>query len=213
MSLDLSLCMFSTFVLISCSTSYPIEPWAFYVSFDVARRDKTIYRLTQSVESPEQDFGALDLGTISWLDSVHQVDRVSFRVVISSSDLSKVPRSKKTRKRIKLSITINIFGHGNMAEEVGENHSRSGVYLQHPVFLEAGIKYANPHYLYPDDTRTDLRPLIGPVLADTRLNRVSHVVGKIIDSLGTVQLPQSRNDANRFQYTSRTFLVDTELRR
>ena len=189
-----------------------IEPWASYITFEVERRETTVYQLTQSVESCNQDLGVLDLVTASYLHSVHELEGVSFRAVISSGHLNNIPR-KKTRKAVKLDITINILGPEDIAEDVGEELGKVGGYLQHPVFLEAGIKYANPHYFYAHDNMTDLRSLIGPVLSDTKQNRVSHVVEKIMDSIETVQTSQSRQDASRYQCMSSIFLKNTELKR
>lgn len=95
-----------------------------------------------------EDFAVLDLITTAYLHSLSQFSDLSFTAVVSSSWLSNIPR-KATYKKTIIDITVNVMGPDNLADDVGEAVAAALGYFQHPVFLEAGIPYVNPHYYYP----------------------------------------------------------------
>ena len=186
-----------------------ILPWTCFYTFGVVLRGNS-YHLTQSAEGVDDDFGVLDLVTTSYLCTLRDFRRLSFSAVVSSASLGKIPR-KATRKTTIVDATINILGPEELAISVGEALTDASCYLQHPVFLEPGTRYANPHYFYPDDTMTDLRHFIGPKTDDSRSARVAQGIGNVLESLSNVPIPGSR-ECN-IETEASNYLVNTRLKR
>lgn len=134
------------------------------------------------LDDDASDFAVVDLATAVCLDSLLQFSSLSFAAVASFSELPILP-SVKSRKKPIIDITVNISGPKHLAEEVGEAIAAASGYLQHPLLLDPGTVYINPHYLYPEDQATDLSHLIGPVKVNTLATRVSREVETILDSL------------------------------
>ncbi|KAK6343600.1 hypothetical protein TWF730_011191 [Orbilia blumenaviensis] len=182
-----------------------INPWTSFHVFNLEYKDYA-YRLA---EDDGSTFGVLDNNTTLQLKSIQGLGEISFRVVISSSNFSRIPKnacSKKTR----INVTINILGPENIAEKVGEKLEDEQTYLQHPVFLEQGIKYANPHYFYDDEALADLRHLIGPMPTDNKSQQISRDIQSILESLDHVQIPLTHGFG--IERIESLRLVETKLR-
>ncbi|KAF3937496.1 hypothetical protein ABW19_dt0201046 [Dactylella cylindrospora] len=193
-------------------SDFSIQPWTRFCNFHVTKRGE-IYKLGQSLAYADNGFGRLDNITASYLDSLQNIQGVTFQAVISSPQVEKIPREKsqkKTQKKTRIDLTINIFGPEAIAEEVGDALSGVSGYLQHPVYLEDGIKYANPHYFYPGDTMEDIRHLIGPIPIDEKSERVSQGIAGLLASLEKRTPLSQRPDVDLTAASSR--LVDTKLK-
>ncbi|KAF3316751.1 hypothetical protein TWF173_001414 [Orbilia oligospora] len=163
-----------------------IQPWTSFHSFDLQHQEGA-YLLSKPDSTT---FGMIDFRTALCLRRLQGFDGVFFRAVISSTSFGKIPR-KPTKKKTRIDITINIVGPEDTIHRVGDALDEAHAYLQHPVFLESGTKYLNPHYLYDGDIMSDLRHLIGPMPADERLQRMSQAVENVLESLGEAHLPVS----------------------
>lgn len=121
--------------------------------------------------------------TVSYLYILRDIPNLYFNAVISIKELDRIPR-KPTQKKAVINVTININGPEEFTERVGETLGSVSAYLQHPLFLESGIRYVNPHYLYPDDIMTDLSHLVGPRMSDLKATRISQDIESLLSSLG-----------------------------
>ncbi|KAK6526014.1 hypothetical protein TWF281_011055 [Arthrobotrys megalospora] len=184
-----------------------VQPWTSFHVFDVKQGENIdAYRL---LDSSGTNLGLVDSYTSLRLNSIEALGGISFRAVISSPNFNKIPR-KPTSKKTRIEITINIFGPEDIADNAGQALNKARGYLQHPLFLEGGIKYANPHYFYVDDAMTDLRHLIGPLPTNEKLRRISRAVENILDSLESAQIPTSLN--YDIEATERNCLIGTKLK-
>ncbi|QYS97699.1 hypothetical protein H0G86_004920 [Trichoderma simmonsii] len=156
-------------------------PWArFYTVKVVFSEDK--YYLVLSTDVSEIQFAVLDVLTFSYLYALRDIPNLYFNAVISVRDLDRMPH-KPTQKQAVINVTINIYGPEKFTEVVGETLASGSAYLQHPMVLESGIRYVNPHYLYPDDITTDLSHLVGPRMSDLRATRISQEIESLLSSL------------------------------
>ncbi|KAK6507853.1 hypothetical protein TWF481_006275 [Arthrobotrys musiformis] len=174
------------------SPSSIAQPWTSFHSFNLRNQGGTDTWLL--AEPNGTYFGRIDFLTASRLRGLRTLRGVSLCAVLASSDFDKIPR-QTSRKRPRIDITINITGPEDFADTVGRTLEDAGAYLQHPVFLEAGIKYANPHYFYVGDGMIDLRHLIGPAptAADVQSQRMSRAVEDAMESLGRARIPMSHS--------------------
>jgi len=51
-------------------------------------------------------------------------------------------------------ITLNIYGHCSIVDDVGKALSLMKVYLQQPTLVDSGVRYDNPHYFKPQGQTT-----------------------------------------------------------
>jgi len=129
-----------------------------------------------------QNLGTLDLITCGHLQSLAKYSALSFIAVVSSTSLKPAARKQKLKKQI-VPISLNIIGPENLLDEVGDTLAERSAYLQHPFFLEAGMRYVNPQYLFSENEHKDLRHLIGPPIVDSRSMQISKGVEEALESL------------------------------
>lgn len=186
-------------------------PWNRFHTFKVVSHG-VYYYLAQMGGATPEDFAILDLVTTAYLHSLRQFSDLSFTAILPSSWLSNIPR-KATRKKTIIDITVNVMGPGDLADNVGEVLATASGYFQHPVFLEAGISYVNPHYFYPRNQKSDLRHLIGPAKMDSRATRVSGGIENVLESLdSSLSLPVSM-EGKDVSLVVNQCLIDIELKR
>jgi len=158
------------------------------------------------------DFAVLDLVTATYLHSLRRFTELFYTAVVSSSWLGSISR-KLTRKKTIIDLTVNVMGPENLADDVGEAVAEASGYFQHPVFLEAGIPYINPHYFYPGNRRSDLRHLIGPAKPDSKSIRVYNGIETVLESLDNPQILPVSMEEKDFSLTVNQCLIDTQLKR
>lgn len=185
-------------------------PWSRFHAFQVAQCGNS-YCLTEFAEGIEHNFAELDVITTSHLRALSIFEDISFSAVIGSASLDKISR-KKTKKTTVIDATINILGPEILAGGVGERLADASAYLQHPVFLQAGIRYLNPHYFYFDGIMSDLNHLIGPIQGDARSSRVSQGIENVLQSLGSARTITNSEEYNVENMTN-NFLAATKLKR
>jgi len=136
----------------------------------------------------------LDNDTCDVLRAIHDIPRVIFTGVIETSSLLKLP-SRRTRHD--LSLSINIYTAKSDAKDIGNKLSQASAHLQHPFYLETGLRYFNPQYLQLDGNMRCMTHLVGLDEADYRAKQLSDEIGDILESLdsafvGGVEAAQSK---------------------
>lgn len=136
-------------------------------------------------EDKTQNIGILDLVTSKYMDLLNAIQGLSFVVILSSDDFDTL-RGKAKKASTMFGVSVNIIGPARGAEKVADTLLRNRCFLQHPVFLSPGTKYINPQYFYSEDTKDDLRNLIGPasrVEAETLSRRLRDGLEDVLGSL------------------------------
>lgn len=182
--------------------------------FGVVHRRNCYYLV--DLDDNTRDFAVIDLVTTACLHSLLRFSSLSLAAVVSSSELTVVP-SMKSRKKPIIDITVNVTGPKHLAEGVGKAIAADSGYLQHPLLLDPGTVYINPHYFYPGNQMTDLSHLVGPSKADTLATRVSRGVETILDSLNGDSGLRSPQDTTQKKKDILSVispqLIDTQLKR
>ena len=164
----------------NANIAIPVREWTRFQSFKIVLRKESYY-VTQSAGGTVGDLALLDLVTTRYLRALRSLDGIIFQAVFSSDSLRKI---KSGRKGTILDLALNLLGPEELAREVGEALANVSAYLQHPLFLEASVRYVNPHYYYPNNSMTDLRHMIGPRRDNPRSARVAQGIENVLESLG-----------------------------
>lgn len=137
--------------------------WATYIQLRLSdRKPEGCYNISyEDSEGQKQDIGLLDLITSKYIDLLSSIHELSFNVVLSSQDFE-ILKKKVKKTGMVFEVSVNILGPGKDADKVANILLRNRCFLQHPMFLGPGTKYINPQYFYSEDTKNDLRNLIGP---------------------------------------------------
>ncbi|RYP62194.1 hypothetical protein DL771_009826 [Monosporascus sp. 5C6A] len=157
------------------------RPWSRFHTFQLVARQE-FYHLAQVNGTGTEDVGMLDLITTKHLHSLGTFLELSFTAVIASSNLTNILR-KPTHNKAIVDISVNIMGPERIAGDVGDTLANASAYLQHPFFLQIGIRYINPQYFYSGNEKTDLRHLIDPLTTDPRSMHVSEGIENMLESL------------------------------
>ncbi|RYP51600.1 hypothetical protein DL768_003107 [Monosporascus sp. mg162] len=157
------------------------RPWSRFHTFQLVARQE-FYHLAQVNGTSTEDIGMLDLITTKYLHSLGAFLELSFTAVIASSSLTNILR-KPTHNKAIVGISVNIMGPERIADDVGDALVNASAYLQHPFFLQTGIRYINPQYFYPGNEKTNLRHLIDPPKTDSRSMHVSERIENLLESL------------------------------
>ncbi|KAK3687177.1 P-loop containing nucleoside triphosphate hydrolase protein [Podospora appendiculata] len=119
------------------------------------------------------------------------------------------------RKKPIINLSVNILGPKTLFEDVGLAVDDISRYLQHPIFLEHGMAYMNPHYFYLENEERDLRHFVGPSSADSQQKALSKQMEMLLNSFENVD--RSRGTTYTEKSTIRDMiqpsLVQTELKR
>ncbi|RYP79693.1 hypothetical protein DL769_002811 [Monosporascus sp. CRB-8-3] len=157
------------------------RPWSRFHTFPLVARQE-FYHLAQVDGAGTGDIGMLDLVTTKYLHSLGTFLDLSFTAVIASSSLNNILRKPNHNKAI-ADISVNIMGPERIAGNVGNTLANASAYLQHPFFLQTGIRYINPQYFYSGNEKTNLRHLIDPPTTDSRSMHVSEGIESLLESL------------------------------
>jgi SWI/SNF-related matrix-associated actin-dependent regulator of chromatin subfamily A3 len=156
-------------------------PWSRFHAFDLSPRGDS-YILVHVDGQSKKDIGILDLITTGYLRSLQSFSDVVYVAIISLSDLNGI-RGRSIAKKTVVDISVNILGPVGLVDEVGDTLEVASAFLQHPVFLEAGVEYLNPQYFYPNNNRVDLREFIGPARQDYKALCISQGIEDALFSL------------------------------
>jgi len=142
-----------------------------------------IYHLLD--EQTNKSIGILDSMIARHLQSLEQYQQLMFTAILSTACLHGKGKASGSNKSI-VDVSVNILGPEALCDKVGNQINGLRVYLQHPDYLPSDIAYINPHFLYSDEVRTDLRDLIGPRQTNPVQSRVTEGVGVVLSTLGDV---------------------------
>lgn len=101
-----------------------------------------------ALQSPAQaDFAILNSRTTKILWGLSDLTPIRYEAFFAGHDLGK-PKQQWKRKgnTIGITVSINIYGLREIANDVGRRLSKAGIYLQHPYYLDKNFEYDNPHY-------------------------------------------------------------------
>jgi len=179
--------------------------WSRFYTLVLVFREK-VYQLLHANDMTLRSLGTVDLITAAHLQSLEKFPAVSFIAVVSSTSLRPATRITNSKKKI-LPISVNVIGPVNLLDEVGDMLAERSAYLQHPFFLEAGIRYVNPQYLFSKNEHKDLRHLIGPPLMDSRSMQISRGVEEALESLHSDSVPTDSPLGRHVSATCKRFLL------
>ncbi|EEU36130.1 uncharacterized protein NECHADRAFT_53012, partial [Fusarium vanettenii 77-13-4] len=112
------------------------------------------------------------------LRSLEKFSNVTFGAICPISTLGRA----SGKKRI-IDISVNILGPEDLIDAVGDALAAASAYLQHPCFLESGVRYINPHYFCFDEELADMRAHVGPAKTDPKSSQASEELSRLLDSL------------------------------
>ncbi|ETS80319.1 hypothetical protein PFICI_07848 [Pestalotiopsis fici W106-1] len=138
-----------------------VSPWVQFHEFTVTQRDNYLY-LSNSLRNPDSK----DIGVLNMTDSMALIPLLSFQgivitAIITSKSMSLVSK-KSGPKTFTADISINVTGPEALFTAIGETLTTRKQFLQHPEYLQKGLKYMNPQYFYRGNQPSDLRSLVGP---------------------------------------------------
>lgn len=129
------------------------------------------------------NFAVIDNITTEFLSGLQNIPDIGLVAVVDSNKLN---QTKINRRKLSLiPLSINIYGHIQYADTVGEILGKAGAFLQHPAFLEPGIEYYNPQFYYPDCKLEPLTHLVGLSDSDISAKHLSEEVETVLASLDT----------------------------
>ncbi|KAM6511298.1 hypothetical protein FALCPG4_016300 [Fusarium falciforme] len=149
-------------------------PWNRFHVFNLIA-GKNNYHMTLS---DGHGIGILDQIRARQLRSLEKFSSLTFRAVCPISTLGRA----SGKKRI-IDISVNILGPEDLTDAVGDALAAESAYLQHPCFLESGVRYINPHYFCFGEELADMRAHIGPVKTDPKSSQASEELNRLLDSL------------------------------
>ena len=133
-------------------------------------------------------FAALDLRTSYALMTLQeQVQHLDFEAVLVPPPLES--HEKKVVRSVEVqNIAINILGPDKSAELTGTLLSKSGRYLQHPLLLDYGVDYMNPHFLVMPSSEGSLNQYVKSRSDSSDFQDfLSEAVTELFESLDTVE--------------------------
>ncbi|RYP37998.1 hypothetical protein DL767_002726 [Monosporascus sp. MG133] len=157
------------------------RPWSRFHTFQLVARQE-FYHLAQVNGTSTEDIGMLDLITTKYLHSLGTFLELSYTAVVASSSLTNILRKPSHKKAI-VDISVNVMGPERIADDVGDTLASASAYLQHPFFLQTGIRYINPQYFYSGNEKTNLRHLINPPMTDSSFMYISERIENMLESL------------------------------
>lgn len=129
------------------------------------------------------NFAVIDSITTKFLSELQSIPDIGLVAVVDSNKLNQTKINR--RKLSVIPLSINIYGHIQFADTVGEALGKAGSFLQHPAFLEPSIEYYNPQFYYPDGKLEPLTHLVGLSDSDISAKHLSEEVETVLASLDT----------------------------
>ena len=143
----------------------------------------------------KKDFALLDIRTTKALRKLQDNTSVRFEAVISPSPSDDQSSQPEIQNRNEIcNISLNIYGREALAVQVGAILTEEGRFLQHPLLLNYGMEYSNPHYLVASGLVVDFNKFVKCRQYGSNFQQsISTEVTKLLDSLdfieGDVELP------------------------
>jgi len=173
-----------------------------FQQFHIIHHENTFGLLSEMNEV----IAVLDMATCRALQCLNDHLGVRATAVVENSRLTQT-RARGSSKNI-LSLSINIYGTHDEANEVGDKFSKMAVFLQHPLFLEPGYEYFNPQYFHPGGEMECMTHLVGLSEIEYRAKWISDEVERVFDSLDTM----TRDDTD-IDLVAKPDAIITDLKR
>ena len=173
-----------------------------FQQFHIIHHENTFGLLSEMNEV----IAVLDMATCRALQCLNDHLGVRATAVVENSRLTQT-RARGSSKNI-LSLSINIYGTHDEANEVGDKFSKMAVFLQHPLFLEPGYEYFNPQYFHPGGEMECMTHLVGLSEIEYRAKWISDEVERVFDSLDTMT-----RDDNDIDLVAKPDAIITDLKR
>ncbi|KAK0728766.1 SNF2 family N-terminal domain-containing protein [Lasiosphaeria miniovina] len=106
---------------------------------------------------------------------------ISFKAVVESPALKQ--QGLRSKSGGIFSLSVNIYGPLETAPQVGHSLSAESAFLQHPLFLDNGLKYFNPQMVPSGGGMDDLTHLVGLTEDDFKAKALSDEVERVLESL------------------------------
>ena len=134
-------------------------------------------------------FALLDIQTTKALRALQDGTHVRFEAVIfPSPSESRCSQVETEGAREMCSITLNICGPQAFAAQVGILLTQEGRCLQHPLLLDYGMEYSNPHYLVVPGSVVDFSKFVKSRQCGSSFQKsVSIELTKLLNSLDSFQ--------------------------
>lgn len=103
--------------------------------------------------------------TAAALQTLRDFSSIRLVAVFVGGDFNKPVQQHKKGKKVIFSISIDVFGPEKIIQAVGKLLSKAHTYLQHPINLDSGIPYNNPHYYAIPGVRNETKLYVSSVSA------------------------------------------------
>lgn len=84
--------------------------------------------------------------TTTALRTLQDLPSIRLEAVSCGGESNRPDQQSRRGKREIFTISIDIYGSEKITQDVGKRLSRAHTYLQHPINLDNGVQYNNPHY-------------------------------------------------------------------
>lgn len=122
------------------------------------------------------------------LRCLNHLTGVKFEAVVDLRNIVK----RKLKSKSSISLTVNIFGPREVADQVSFSLSRVNAFLQHPHVLGSHIDYYNPDMLvFPGDEPT-MRDYIGAATESWKRDHLIKDIEQILGSLDQNIAPEGK---------------------
>jgi len=136
----------------------------------------------------EQPLGEVDpsLGISLWPLLDQSLVRIQGIALLPLSS-SKTQYRSKASSNITVEIILNVFGSSESVQALGEYFSDNYIFLQHPIYPEAGYSYTNPHIISRRfDTITENSRAGGVPVVSTVENWTASAPIKLVDVFNNI---------------------------
>ena len=147
------------------------------------------------------NFALLDIETSRVLKTLQDIQLIRYEAVLPLSPLDKRATQVNGQSRNEIcEASINIYGSIHSAVQAGAILTEQRQYLQHPLLLEFGIEYVNPHFFTRPGSRPNLNSYVekryyGP----SAQKRISSATAQLLDSLDFVEIKSALPVINALQ--------------
>ena len=133
-------------------------------------------------------FALLDVKTSKALRILQSIEYIRYEAVVSSSPFNKQTVRSDTRGQNGIhEACINIYGTQSSARQVSATLTEQTQYLQHPLYLDYGIEYRNPHYFVKPGSKVDFNQYVEKRYCGSSAHRmISNGTTQLLDSLDFV---------------------------
>ena len=131
--------------------------------------------------------------TAAALQTLRDFSSIRLEAVFVGGDSNKPAQQHKKGKKVIFSISIDVFGPEKIIQAVGKRLSKAHTYLQHPINLDSGIPYSNPHYYAIPGVRNETNLYVSPVSATEHQQAPILDIAKVFEEVDHTRRLLSQN--------------------